>query len=778
MNSYLTFLSRNKLYTAIVSGGLSLALAFVVLLVSYASTEYRVGKNVPDYKNLYAIGTGDYLGMTAGTAKAFFPSMPEIKEWTRFGEYYEGSDAVVNGNYFQAKCYAIDPNFMQMMGIKCEGTDGQRVLTDEQHCLVSRSFARKAFGMESPIGKTIKCDTLQFKVAGVVDDMNKEDVLFPCDVYVSMSFLDKVMKPMDNFGVVCTIVRLAEGTDAKKENERLLDKYMDYWKDFYVRDNDGKSFIWGSSLVRMDKLYFCGIESMGFRQGNKSLVNILLVVALVLLFSAIFNYINLTVAQIGRRAREMCTRRLMGESVAGLFARYLRESAFFTLLCFVLGGVLAWTFKSLFDSMLDTKIMLMASVQIWGWLLLAYIIVTLLSGIIPAAIVSRFSPIDAVRGTIRLRSKMWMNKGFIVAQNVISMVLVALAVTMMLQMNHMVNMPLGYNTKDLLTFRPGVDEDKMQVIVDHLRALHDVETVTTTLGTPLRCGANGVHDDNGNVIGSLRLCGLDSTAMRLLDIKVVEQYGQPVYGKVYLAESAKRALGVSASHPYFGQRREDGSHEVEVCGIVRDYHTGDALSVQQKAEYNSVMLLEHGTTTFVILVKTRGDHNKALQAIRDECQKTMKQLTGVPKEFDIKYMDDELTDGLKVKHNTMVLILTFMLISIFISGLGLFGMSVYYTQQQQRHIAIRKVMGASVKDAAWQLSRPFLWSTIVAVVIAIPISAKLMAYYLQDFPYRIDFPWWVIPMSAVFTLIVVTVSIVSRTLHAALANPVESLKTE
>ena len=778
MNSYLTFLSRNKLYTAIVAGGLSLALAFVVLLVSYASTEYRVGKNVPDYKNIYAIGSGNYLGMTAGTAKAFFPSMPEIKEWTRFGEYYEGSDVVVDGNYFQTKCYAIDPNFLQMMGLKCEGTDGRRVLTDEQHCLVSRSFARKAFGMVSPIGKIVKCNSIQFKVAGVVDDINKENVLNPCDIYVSMSFKDKALAPMDNFGEVTTIVRLAEGTDAEKENDRLLDKYMGYWNNFYVRNNDGKSFIWGSSLVRMDKIYFCGIESMVFRQGNKSLVNILLVVAFVLLFSAIFNYINLTVAQIGRRAREMCTRRLMGESVAGLFVRYLRESAFFTLICFILGGVLAWAFKSLFDNMLDTKILLMASLQVWGLLLLAYVVVTLLSGFIPAAIVSRFSPIDAVRGTIRLRSKMWMSKGFIVVQNVISMVLVAVAVTMMLQMRHMVNMPMGYNTKDLLTFYPGVYEDQKQVIVDHLLALPEVEVATKSLDTPLRCGTYGVHNDEGDVVASLRLCGLDSAAMRMLNIKVVEQYGQPTYGKVYITESAKHALGVSASHPWCGKRQDDGSHEMEVCGIVRDYHSGNALDVQEKSEYNAVMLLDHGTNTSTIVVKTRGDHNKAMQAVRDECRKTMKELTGVPKELDVKYMDDQLIDGLKEKHNTMVLVLTFMAISILISALGLYGMSVYYTQQQQRNIAIRKVLGANTKDAAWQLSRRFLWSTVVAVMIAVPISAKLMAHYLQNYPYRIGFPWWVIPASALFTLLVATVSIAGRTLRAAIANPIESLKTE
>ena len=777
MNSYLTFLSRNKLYTAIVAGGLSLALAFVVLLVSYASTEYRVGKNVPDSRNLYAVGSGSYLGMTYGTPKAFFPSIPEIKEWTRFSEYYSAKGVVVDGDYYDAKCLAVDQNLFAMTGVKCEDTNG-RGLADEHQCFVSRSFARKAFGSDSPLGKTIQCDTLLLKVAGVAPDLGEEDLLEPHDIYVSMKLKERVLDPMDQFGETNILVRLSPDADVAKVENALLDKYVDYWPNFYMRENDGKALMWGARLVRYDKLYFRDIDGSEFRQGNKSLVDILLVVALVLLFSAIFNYINLTVAQIGRRAREMCTRRLLGESVARLFGRYLCESALFTLACFVLGGVLAWAFKPLFDSMLDTHVLLLSSAAIWGWLLVAYVAVMLLSGLIPAAIVSRFSPIDAVRGTIRLRSKMWMSRGFLVVQNVISMVLVAVAVTMMLQMRHMVNMPLGYNTKDLVDFYTWMDKDQTNILVNNLNALPEVEVATAGVGTPLVCGANGVHDDKGNCSAYLRTCCLDTTAMRLLGFKVVEQYCEPASGKVWLTETACRALGVSAKRPWCGQRKDDGSHEVEVCGVLRDYHAGNALSVKEINEYNAVSVVERGDYVASVLVKTRGDHDAALQAIRTACRKTMKVLTGVPKEFDMKYMDDELTDGLKEKHNAMLLILTFMVISIFISGLGLFGMSVYYTQQQQRHIAIRKVMGASVKDAAWKLSRQFLWSTVAAVAIAVPVSIKVMAYYLQDFPYRIGFPWWVLALAAVFTLLVAMVSIGVCTLRAARANPVESLKTE
>lgn len=123
MKSYFKFLSRNKLYTAIEAFGLSIALAFVMILVSYAFMEYRVGTHQPDAKNLYVPGSGDYLGMTLGTAKEFFPSIPEIKEWTRFSDYYTDKGAVVNDQYYHVQARAIDPNFLDMMGMKCSLLD-------------------------------------------------------------------------------------------------------------------------------------------------------------------------------------------------------------------------------------------------------------------------------------------------------------------------------------------------------------------------------------------------------------------------------------------------------------------------------------------------------------------------------------------------------------------------------------------------------------------------------------------------------------------------------
>ena len=393
MKSYVKFLSRNKLYATIEALGLSVALAFVLILVSYATAEYRVGTNLKQAKELYVAGSGDYLGMTWGTAKEFFPSIPEIKGWTRFGEYYAPQGAMIDGQYYEAKYLAIDPNFSQFMGYKCRGCAPDHLLSDAHQAMVSESFAKKAFGNANPIGRTIKCGKLQLKVVGIMEDFDREDLLNPYDIFVSMKLIEAEAQAMDQFGSCTTVAQLAKDADPEKVRQTLLGKYINYWKE-WKKKSGGADFMWGCQFVRWDQIHFADDDVEIFKHGNRSLVNILLVVALVLLLSALFNYINLTVAQIGNRAKEMATRRLLGESVGGVMLRYIKESALFTAVCFLLGLLISWAFIPLFNSMLDTKIDLFHSFDLLWFLPLAYVIISIFAGILPAIVVSRFNPIE------------------------------------------------------------------------------------------------------------------------------------------------------------------------------------------------------------------------------------------------------------------------------------------------------------------------------------------------------------------------------------------------
>ena len=262
---------------------------------------------------------------------------------------------MIDGQYYEAKYLAIDPNFSHFMGYKCRGCAPDHLLSDAHQAMVSESFAKKAFGNANPIGRTIQCGKLQLKVVGIMEDFDREDLLNPYDIFVSMKLIEAKAQAMDQFGSCTTVARLAKEADPEKVRQTLLGKYINYWKE-WKKESGGSDFMWGCQFVRWDQIHFADDDVEIFKHGNRSLVNILLVVALVLLLSALFNYINLTVAQIGNRAKEMATRRLLGESVGGVMLRYLKESALFTAVCFLLGLLISWAFIPLFNSMLDTKI--------------------------------------------------------------------------------------------------------------------------------------------------------------------------------------------------------------------------------------------------------------------------------------------------------------------------------------------------------------------------------------------------------------------------------------
>ena len=773
MKSYFKFLSRNKVYAVIEMLGLALAFGFIIILAAYARTEFAVGTKQPLSKQLYAIGRENSFGMTLGTAEEFFPSIPEIKSWTRIA-YLEDKDITIGDNYYSVKAVAVDSNFLQLFDYRLTGCNKNRILTSADEILISENFAKKAFAGDDPIGRTITQEDKNYTIAGIIEDFGPCDVFNYCDVFMCMSVMEGIVSKMDQFGSTQTFVTLADGATPDSIALKLLDKYCGYW-DFYNRDASQGDLLYGSSLTRLDNIYFSGIESYDIiRIGNKKTVEILLAVALVLLVSAIFNYINLTVAQAGKRAKEMATRRLMGESQMGIMQRYIRESFVFTFGCFALGCVSAYCLKPLMNELLTTDILLQVDCTSAILALMLICIISLISGTLPALISLRFKPIEVVKGGFRFRNKMVFSRVFIVCQNVISTVLIAVALTMTIQMRHLVNLPCGYNTENLIelfTYTLGFpDMDAPNELAKRLKALPCVEEVGMYMNNPVHCSDNSLHDEDEKMSWIISLSTVDSTSFKLLGFKVVEQYSAPLNGTCWFTEDAKKRYGITEKN------RNLGRTEYQCCGIITDYRSRDALREPMDDSHNVVMI--KNDLCAGLLIKVTGDRKKAADAVADVWRKVAKEYLGVPKEPEMNYLDDQLNNALTGERNTMTLVSIFMGLSVLISALGLFAMSIYYAEQQKKSIALHKIAGAETHQAVLKLSRPFVVASLIAIVIATPISIKLMQHYLEGFYNRIPFPWWVLIAAAMISLAISVFSILSQTLKTACANPIDSIKTE
>ena len=255
---------------------------------------------------------------------------------------------------------------------------------------------------------------------------------------------------------------------------------------------------------------------------------------IILLLSAIINYINLTVSQTGKRAHEMATRRLLGDTAGEIVLRYLAESALFTTGCFIGGCLIAVIAKPYFEYLLSTQISLIYSFSTVAYMLLLLVGIAGVSGLIPALIMHRYHPIDIVKGNFRLQNKQIFSRLFIIVQNVISTVLITLGLTMAVQMHHLATLPTGYNT-DLVFVKAwtlGMTHDKQVILQERLQALPQVAEVALARGLPFICGHNGVQQPDEESRSWLHLSDMDSAAFRMLGFEVLERWSDHFLAKL------------------------------------------------------------------------------------------------------------------------------------------------------------------------------------------------------------------------------------------------------
>lgn len=763
MKSFWRFIIRNRVYSLIEYAGLALSLGFVIILFSYYRQENSTTADQPHAREVYAAGVDDFMGMTLGTPDYVRPLVPEITEACRYTEGFY-ADIKADGEKCFVTIGGTDPNFFDFFHFRLKA-DNRNVWSGLGSVVLSESLARRIFPDSDPLGKHILLSgKYDLVVTGVMEDF-RNTIFRPVDMIMNIGnpFFKEWLQPMDNFGAVVPFYKFAKGTDIKAVAKKMEAAYKKYWSDW-------GSWIKGSTLTRMDDIYFSNLGGM-FRHGNRKMVDILLIIGLVLLFSALLNYINLTVAQISKRAKEMATRRMMGATGGGIILRYVSESVIFTAASFAGGYGIALLLRNMANEVLDTQMTLVPDVASVAVFILAILLIGAVAGIIPAMLISRYQPIDVVKGNFRYESKMRLSRGFIFVQNLISVVLISVSITTFVQMNHLIHLPVQYRTDDVMVVNTWRFSNLTDVVAEKLRKLPFVEEIGMTAGLPITTSGQFLKDPQGESV-VCRVVFADSTAFRIFGFRPLETYVAPVPGKVWYTQSAAARLGIDADHL--------GQEGFEACGIIRNFHYGSALD-DWNGEVNAVKIIPPGLNwKNAIVIKTRGDHAAALKEVKKVVTKFLQNYMGMSELYEIEayYIDDWMSEQLNDTKHTIMLLTAFMIMAILISSLGLFAMSVYYCEQQAKAIAVRKVYGADIKTVVTMLSRRFIIITLIADIAAIPISVYAIERYLEEFSARISFPWWAVVVAAALSLVISFGSIFVKTLQTARQNPIKSIKTE
>ncbi len=475
MLSFMRFLQRNKLYTFIELFGMILSLAFVILIFVYSTQELTVPKDQKDVNRIYALGSGSYMGMTYSTAEHVCPQIPEIEDYTRIA--WTDRDVVVGDSYFATRAAAVDDDFLQFFAFNMLEGDATSVLSSSQNVIISKQFANAAFGGDA-IGKPLSViyggEKVELIVGGVMDDF-KNTIFQPTDIifsiehpvlYSEMAIGD----PLDHWGSTDIFVKIVEGSDRKVIEDKVLKQYEALWPNY-------GSFIKGVSMTRMDEIYFSELNSQ-YRHGNKRMVWNLLMVGFVLLISAVLNYLNLSVAQSGKRAREMAMRRMLGSSKFAILVRYFLESLCFCAISFSVAFLVALSLKGSASSILGVSLSLIPDIKLLLMYIVMLVVIAVVAGGIQYLLVSKIKAIDVVKGEFALRSKNVFTKIFIIIQSSICIVLLTMAFTMQKQMNYLKNRPRGYNYDNMIFI--GVhsfnDRNSFNLLLDELRKLPFVKS--------------------------------------------------------------------------------------------------------------------------------------------------------------------------------------------------------------------------------------------------------------------------------------------------------------
>ena len=765
MKSYLKFLSRNKLYTAIEAVGLAVSLAFVIIIGSYVWQQYAVTWENPDRERVYVPGTPGFPALTYGFPDAI-GDIPEIESVSRMCNVVV--HPVIRGENTEAESVGVEPAFFEICPQFRFVEGSADVLLAPTNAILSASFARKH---SLSVGDALDISGSSYVVGAILEDL-KGTVIKPYDIFLNAAVYKDEWQPFDNYGSTVTMLKVRSGTDRKE----LFDKLESVCKDVYSSIY-GQAFFEHLELSRYDELFFKETEGF-FRHGDKATLRVLMLVGLLLLLSAILNYINLSVALTGKRAKEMAVRQLSGASRVGIIWKYVAESIAFTAICFAAGLLLAEAFCPAMNALLNNPDIPIKVIWSPGYVF-AYIVIILLVGVIcgifPAMMAGRYKPVDVMKGGYRRRSKMVFSKVFIVLQNALAVLLIALAITMEAQMQKTQERPMNCNIENIFFLKDFSGEDNAP-LKDALEALPRVRRIGRSSGVPgsINMGQYSTTRDGQDIL--YKLIRMDSTAFSMFGFEILEDFHAPQFNSVWFSDKSFAATGFDSDyHDISGtlSRRTKGCEQV--AGVFKSFPTNNANIGEE--DYAIVSLMRSDDIPFAgWVIETTPDRKAAKAQIMEAYDNYIKgkQIYGSL----AFWVDENIAEDWKPARNNMRLVEIFMLLSILIALLGLVAMSTYYADEKSRDIAVRKVFGGTVDTEAWRTIREYMVLEGIACVIGIPIAVYAAQEYLKDFIYRLEGYWWIFVVAVAITLAISLLSVLWQTLRAARTNPAVELKKE
>jgi putative ABC transport system permease protein len=809
----LRYLWRHRLFTALNIAGLAVSISASWIIFRIVDYEFSYDRGLPNKENIYRVVTGfvfdEKESYNGGVSAPVYQgvrqqisgldyAVPVLGKWVNAVEVNTttGKPLIVDD---PSGIVATDSTYFTMVPYHWILGNRSTAFSAPENVVLTESRAKKYFPGKKPeeifnhrLTYYSYKDTIQRTITGIVADLNTPTE-FTAQEFCSLPTKASELSSWNNTNESDKLyLQLKQGAERAKVLSQIQGLVDQKAKELEQKNaNHFKFKRWFELLPLKESHFSTFIKEYEVRKANKPVLYGLVGIGLFLLILACINYVNMSVAGMPQRAKEIGVRKTLGSSHGQLITQFLSE----TLITAVFAAVFAQAlgllgFRLLKDTIPPGIVPLGGTVQLLAFILVVSVVVTLVAGIYPGVLITKVKTINVFRNfsvSGNSQHKFSLQKVLIVFQFLIALVFITSAIIVGSQLHYTLTTDMGFNKEAVvlvdIPWKYSSDkkyENKQFPLVTELKKIPGVYTLS--LGSaPM---TNGYSSTQYEYTQDGKEPVQRQVFKKWVDTAYLQVYGIPLLAgrnirasdttdEFVINETAVRAFGFKSPQDAVG--KFIGQHtqtKFPIVGVVKDFHMQDFYKTIDPMAFESE---KDNLTTFNI--KLAGKDPAAWQATIKAIEKKWYQFYP-PETFSYKFYDETLEGMYEQERRLSKLISLATGIAIFISCLGLFGLAVLTAYQRTKEIGIRKVLGASVSGIVQLLTREYLRLVIIAIVLATPIAWWAMNKWLQNFAYRIQLQWWMFLLAGLIGIAIAMITVSFQAIKAAVANPVKSLRTE
>ena len=783
---------RNKSYSLTNIFGLATGLASCIFIFLFITYETSFDKFYSNADRIYAVAmeekhpsqTDHSLATQFPFAEAMRTDFSDLDAISRIYGVSEAQMTIDNQMFTEKNILFTEPEFFKMFDVQFVLGDPNNHLENPNSIIITEETAKKYFGNESPIGKSIKLNNLlDFSVSGVVKAPPANTNL-PYTAIASVKDLteDFLGMDMNRWNVIstanATFVLLPENVTPESVTSRF-----DSFKKKYLLEKDVDINFY--SLVPLTELHNNTLYDYLTYTTSNGTIFIFGIIGFVILIIASINFVNLSVAQAVKRSKEVGVRKALGAHRFQLIRQYLGESLQYTFIAIFFALVLVLVFLQELNNFLANGIdlRLFGNIYVPIFLFLIFIIVGLFTGIYPALILSSFDPTRAFKTDFSNTKRKFfsLRNSLVGIQFIISQVLIISVLVIASQLNMIKNKDLGFKKDSIVNVQlPEPDNSKMNVLRSTLLSNPKIKNVSFEFGPPSSDALMNTYiefDANGELKTDLaQLLLVDENYIDLFDLKLLagSKFSRYVEGdtlyKYILNESMLKKMNLVNPADAIGKPIRVSRYRGEVIGVVKDFHQRSLREeISPSVIANFIPSLFRNTSVKI----SANNIPEQIEYIKSTFTEIFPGYL-----YDVQFYDEYLNKMYDTEERIFTIIQSFTILAIIIGCLGLFSLMSFIAVQKTKEIGIRKVLGASVVNILTNLSKQFSKVVIISNIIAWPVAYYVMSRWLEGFAYRTEITIAIFIISGLIGLAIAVLSISFQAIKAALANPVDSLKYE